>query len=76
MFKNVNQPDRVLSPFQTRRFDRMVSVLDQGRGALGNVTVAVSLPNYVGSREEIRTALHDMFTQGKLDLILKRAGVR
>jgi transglycosylase-like protein with SLT domain len=75
MLKNTIRPERVLSPDQTVSFDRMVSLMGRGRQAAGDVLVSLSLPNYIGSRDEIRSALHDMFSQGKLDVILNRAAL-
>ena len=66
------RPERVLSPGMTRSFDRMVSVMERG-GRSGSVTVVqnISLPNYVGSHNDIVNALVKLKSQGRLDVVTR-----
>lgn len=61
--------ERILSPVQTRAFERMVRVAEQsGRGGGGTV-INVSFPNYVGDKSDLRRALVDMNRLGHLAVL-------
>lgn len=69
--KKTLAPERVLSPGQTRDFNHLVRVLDRG-GATGSVENHYHFPNYVGSHEELASALDRLDRRGRLDRIVKR----
>jgi hypothetical protein len=62
------QPERVLSPMQTRSFDRMVRVMDRG-GGHGGTTIVINAPNYIGSQDDLKRALVDLDRRGQLQVI-------
>lgn len=68
--KRTAAPERVLSPAQTRSFDRLVRVLDRG-GNRGGGDVHFHFPNYVGSRDELVRTLSDLNRQGRLGVVLR-----
>ena len=60
--------ERILSPVQTRAFERMVRVAE--RGGVGNRTeIHISFPNYVGDKADLRRALVDMNRLGQLAVL-------
>lgn len=67
------QPERVLSPAQTKSFDRLVQVLDRGRGGAANTYITVNAPNgFIGSQDQFRRMLVDMNRRGELQVIKGR----
>jgi TP901 family phage tail tape measure protein len=71
MFKNTNQPERVLSPRQTKAFERLVDQLPLTAAGGGKTTVVnATFENHgvIGSRHEVENWLVDSLDQ------LKRRG--
>jgi len=64
-------PEKVLTPAQTRNFDRMVRVMDRSGGA-ANTYITVNAPYYVGSQDDLRRTLVDMNRRGQLEVIKGR----
>lgn len=64
-------PERVLSPVQTKSFDRLVRVMDRGGGAV-KIEYHIHAPNYVGTREDLRRTIVDIGRGGGLDVITRR----
>ena len=50
----------------------MVRVMDRRGGAGGTTIINISLPNYIGSRDEVRRMLVDMDRRGQLEVIKRR----
>jgi hypothetical protein len=62
------QPERMLSPVQTRSFDRMVRVAERGGGGR-TVNIHASFPNYVGDKADLKRALVEMSRRGDLAVL-------
>lgn len=64
-------PERVLSAYQTRLFERLVD----RRGGTGNVqyNITINAPNYLGSKADFKQELVRMASRGDFDVIVKRA---
>lgn len=71
MAKATSAPERVLSPRQTQSFENLVRVLDRG-GAGPTVNVTAVFPNYLGDRNDLRSALRDLGQSGELDRYIGR----
>lgn len=68
--------ERMLAPRDSINFERLVSAMDRrgGRG-VGNTTIVINAPNYVGSTADLRRTLVQMAGRNELDVVLRRAGV-
>lgn len=65
-------PERVLSPAQTRSFDRMVRVMDRSHGGAANTYITVNVPaGFIGSMDQFKTMLVNLNRQGALQVIKK-----
>lgn len=64
------QPERVLSPAQTKNFDHLVKVMDRNQGAV-NVHNHYHFDKYIGSKDELIQFLSTAKRQGRLDVILR-----
>jgi hypothetical protein len=62
------QPERVLSPAQTRSFDRLVRVMDRGRGSVGGNTYNIYATHY-SDAQALQRALVDLDRQGRLAVV-------
>jgi tape measure domain-containing protein len=62
-------PERLLPAETTRTFDRMVGIM-QTRG-IGNTTVIINAPNYVGSRDELREAMLQMVRTNRFQVLTR-----
>lgn len=71
MAKATSAPERVLSPRQTSSFENLVRVLDRG-GTGPTVNVTAVFPNYLGDRNDLRSALRDLGQSGELDRYIGR----
>lgn len=66
MAKATSAPERVLSPRQTSSFENLVRVLDRG-GAGRPVNITAVFPQFLGDRNDLRSALRDFAQSGELD---------
>jgi tape measure domain-containing protein len=64
--------ERVLSERQTSAFENLVPLLSRGGGAVVNNYYTVNAPNYVGSQNELVSALVKLNGQGRLQVIKGR----
>jgi hypothetical protein len=69
-FNQSGSPERVLSPRQTRSFDRLTHAVT--RGSAGNTYIVnMSLPNFVGDKKALRDTIVDLAKNGQLDVVRK-----
>jgi tape measure domain-containing protein len=62
------QSERILSPAQTKTFDRMVRVMDRSGGV--STTIIVNAPGgFIGSQDQFKRMLVDMNRRGELQVI-------
>jgi hypothetical protein len=71
-FNGTRKPERVLSQSQNRAFERMVRVAERRSGNVGNTTIIVNAPNYIGSRSELRNTIVDLHRTGQLKVLTGR----
>ena len=69
--KKTLAPERVLSPGQTRDFNHLVRVLDRGLPTGGSEN-HYHFPNYVGSHEDLATAIERLDQRGRLDRVVRK----
>jgi TP901 family phage tail tape measure protein len=67
-------PERVLSAYQTKQFDRLVSTIS-GSGGGTTIVINVDAPNYVGSNKDLAAAIFKLAQTGELKKSIRKAGV-
>jgi tape measure domain-containing protein len=67
-------PERVLSAYQTKQFDRLVSTIS-GSGGGTTIVINVDAPRFVGSNKDLAAEIFKLAQTGDLKKSIRKAGV-